>query len=192
MKLILFNKPFNVMSQFSAHPKHPSLADFLSIPNIYPAGRLDADSEGLMLLTDHGGLQNEISHPKRKQLKSYLVQVEGLISETQLEQLKRPINLGDFTTQESLAVEIAEPEWLWPRNPPVRQRLSIPTSWLSLSISEGKNRQVRRMTAAVGLPTLRLIRHEIAGFSLFTHPIFPGDYLDVSSEISQHFPHLQK
>jgi 23S rRNA pseudouridine2457 synthase len=192
MKLILFNKPFNVMSQFSAHPKHPSLADFLKIPKIYPAGRLDADSEGLMLLTDHGGLQNEISHPKRKQMKSYLVQVEGLISATQLAQLKAPINLGDFTTHESIATEIAEPEWLWPRNPPVRQRLSIPTSWLCLSISEGKNRQVRRMTAAVGLPTLRLIRHEIAGFSLVTHPIFPGDYLDVSSEIAQHFPHLQK
>lgn len=192
MKLILFNKPFNVMSQFSAHPKHPSLADFLKMPNIYPAGRLDADSEGLMLLTDHGGLQNEISHPKRKQMKSYLVQVEGLISAAQLAQLKAPINLGDFTTQESIATEIAEPEWLWPRNPPVRQRLSIPTSWLCLSISEGKNRQVRRMTAAVGLPTLRLIRHEIAGFSLVTHPIFPGDYLDVSSEIAQHFPHLQK
>lgn len=179
MPLILFNKPFQVMSQFSAHPERQTLADYLDIPNIYPAGRLDADSEGLLLLTDDGKLQHAISHPRRKQPKTYLAQVEGQASQAALERLRNPLDLGDFVTQHSEARLIQEPAWLWPRNPPIRQRQNQPTSWLALTISEGKNRQVRRMTAAVGLPTLRLVRIAIGPFSLASHPLLPGEWREV-------------
>ncbi len=180
MPLILFNKPYDVMCQFSAHPSRQTLADYLDIPDIYPAGRLDADSEGLVLLTDDGKLQHAISHPKKKQAKTYIVQVEGQADEQAVLRLSQPLNLGDFVTQPCQARRIAEPLWLWPRNPPIRFRANAPTSWLALTLSEGKNRQVRRMTAAVGLPTLRLVRIAIGPFSLETHPLLPGEWVEVS------------
>lgn len=169
------------MSQFSAHPERETLADYIDIPNVYPAGRLDADSEGLLLLTDDGKLQHEISHPRRKQPKTYLAQVEGEASPDALARLRNPLDLGDFVTQKSEAKLIQEPAWLWPRNPPIRERKNQPTSWIALTISEGKNRQVRRMTAAVGLPTLRLIRIAIGPFSLATHPVLPGEWREVDA-----------
>jgi 23S rRNA pseudouridine2457 synthase len=181
MSLILFNKPCQVMCQFSPHPSRQSLADYLSIPNIYPAGRLDADSEGLLLLTDDGKLQHAISHPDSKQRKTYLVQVEGIPDADLLERLRAPIDLGDFITQRCKVKRVQEPEWLWPRNPPIRQRENAPTSWLAVTLSEGKNRQVRRMTAAVGLPTLRLIRIAIGAISLQSHPLLPGEWREVSA-----------
>ena len=176
MQLILFNKPFGVMSQFSPHPSRPSLADFLDLAGIYPAGRLDADSEGLMLLTDDGQLQHQISHPDSGKQKTYLVQVEGQAQAAQLERLRGPLDLGDFTTRGSQATRIEPPAWLWTRDPPVRERKAIPTDWLAITLTEGKNRQVRRMTAAVGLPTLRLVRSAIGPFSLATHPLLPGEW----------------
>lgn len=182
MSLILFNKPFGVMSQFSNHPTRPTLARYISLPDMYPAGRLDAESEGLMLLTDDGHLQHQISHPDHGKLKTYLVQVEGLPHAVQLEQLRQPLELGDFITRGSHTVRIAPPAWLWPRDPPVRQRRQIPTSWLAITLSEGKNRQVRRMTAATGLPTLRLVRSAIGPFSLSSHPLLPGEWRAVSEQ----------
>lgn len=179
MPLILFNKPFQVLCQFSAQDGKATLADHLTIPGIYPAGRLDYDSEGLMLLTDDGKLQHAIAHPDHKQAKQYLVQVDGVADAASLARLQAPIDLGDFTTQPCKAVRIAEPEWLWPRHPPIRQRADQPTSWLAITLQEGKNRQVRRMTAAVGLPTLRLVRSAIGGFSLATHPLLPGEWIKV-------------
>ncbi|MYM83975.1 pseudouridine synthase [Duganella sp. FT50W] len=182
MSLILFNKPFQVLCQFSAQDGKATLADHLAMPNIYPAGRLDYDSEGLMLLTDDGKLQHAIAHPDHKEAKVYLVQVEGVADAAALDKLRAPLNLGDFVTQPCQAVRIAEPEWLWPRNPPIRQRADQPTSWLAITLQEGKNRQVRRMTAAVGLPTLRLIRTAIGGISLATHPLMPGEWMAVSPQ----------
>ncbi len=182
MKLILFNKPFQVMSQFSVHETRATLASFIPIPGIYPAGRLDADSEGLMLLTDDGKLQHQISHPDHKESKTYLVQVEGIPKPEQLRLLSEPINLGDFVTQPCHVQHIQEPDWLWPRNPPIRNRIDIPTSWLAITLKEGKNRQVRRMTAAAGLPTLRLIRSAIGAYSLASHPLMPGEWLELSSD----------
>jgi len=179
MKLILFNKPFQVMSQFSPHETRPTLAEFIDVPGIYPAGRLDADSEGLMLLTDDGKLQHKISHPDHKESKTYLVQVDGTPLPLQLQQLRQPLNLGDFITQPCQAQQIEEPDWLWPRTPPIRNRADIPTSWLAITLKEGKNRQVRRMTAAVGLPTLRLIRSAIGPYSLASHPLLPGDWMEI-------------
>ena len=177
MQLILFNKPFQVMSQFSAHPSRPTLSAFIDIAGIYPAGRLDADSEGLLLLTDNGQLQHKISHPDHKQSKTYLVQVEGLARPDQLQRLRGPLDLGDFVTQPCQVQHIATPEWLWPRDPPIRIRAELPTSWLAVTLKEGKNRQVRRMTAAVGLPTLRLVRSAIGAYSLETHPLLPGEWI---------------
>src|SRR6478736_5274985 len=182
MSLILFNKPFGVMCQFSAHPHRKTLADYLSLPNIYPAGRLDADSEGLVLLTDDGRLQHEISHPRQKQAKIYLAQVEGSPSAETVQKLQSPLNLGDFTTQPCKAALIKEPEWLWERTPPIRYRANMATSWFAITLSEGKNRQVRRMTAAVGCPTLRLIRIAIGPFSLTTHPLLPGEWQEVAMQ----------
>ena len=180
MALILFNKPFQVMCQFSTHPSRPTLADHISLPGIYPAGRLDADSEGLLLLTDDGALQSRISHPAHKAAKNYLVQVEGVPSGQQLARLRLPLDLGDFTTQPCKAVRVEAPAWLWPRQPPIRERAAIAASWLSIVLTEGKNRQVRRMTAHVGLPTLRLVRIAIGPFSLASHPLMPGEYCSVS------------
>lgn len=179
MTLILFNKPFGVASQFTPHPTRRNLGDFLQIPNIYPAGRLDADSEGLMLLTDDGQLQHQISHPAHNKRKTYLVQVEGLVPPAALARLRAPLQLSDFTTLSCKAVRIERPGWLWPRDPPVRERATVPTDWLAITLTEGKNRQVRRMTAAVGLPTLRLIRHAIGSISLATHPLMPGEWCQI-------------
>lgn len=180
MPLILFNKPYDVLCQFSPQAGRQTLADYIKLPGVYPAGRLDADSEGLMLLTDDGQLQHRIAHPERKAPKTYLVQVEGVPTRAVLEQLQAPLDLGDFTTLPCRAARVEEPDWLWPRQPPVRFRAQQPTSWLSLTISEGKNRQVRRMTAKVGHPTLRLVRVAIGPFSLASHPLMPGEMMEVA------------
>lgn len=181
MPLILFNKPCQVMCQFSPHPARKSLADYLNIPNIYPAGRLDADSEGLLLLTDNGKLQHAISHPDHKQEKTYLVQVEGLPDADALARLRAPLDLGDFVTKGCAVKLVQEPDWLWPRDPPIRERADKPTAWLAVTLAEGKNRQVRRMTGAVDFPTLRLIRIAIGSISLQTHPLWPGEWREVSA-----------
>jgi 23S rRNA pseudouridine2457 synthase len=180
MPLILFNKPFQVMCQFSPHPTRETLSNYLNFPGIYPAGRLDADSEGLLLLTDDGQLQYDISHPDHKQPKTYLVQVEGNPTATALDRLRSPLDLGDFITKACQVRQIHPPEWIWPRTPPIRSRLNTPTSWLAITLTEGKNRQVRRMTAAVGLPTLRLVRTSIGAVSLETHPLLPGEWRSIS------------
>lgn len=181
MSLILFNKPFQVLCQFSPQDGRASLADYILAPNVYPAGRLDADSEGLMLLTDDGKLQHAIAHPDHKEAKTYLVQVEGALDAAALTRLQAPLDLGDFVTKPCRAVQIAEPTWLWPRTPPIRARADKPTSWIAITLQEGKNRQVRRMTAAVGLPTLRLVRSTIGPFSLASHPLMPGESMEVPS-----------
>ena len=165
-KILLFNKPFGVICQFSRNGMHPTLADYIALPGFYPAGRLDTDSEGLLVLTDDGQLQHRITDPKHKLPKTYWVQVEGVPDEVALVKLRRGVELPDFTTQPAEARVIDEPPNLWPRNPPIRHRKNIPTCWLELTIREGKSRQVRRMTAAVGLPTLRLIRHRIGEWTL--------------------------
>ncbi|MES2016622.1 MAG: pseudouridine synthase [Pseudomonadota bacterium] len=179
MSLILFNKPFQVLCQFTPQDGRQALGDYLTTPNIYPAGRLDADSEGLMLLTDDGKLQHAIAHPDHKEAKTYLVQVDGALDAAVLARLQAPLDLGDFVTMPCKAVQIAEPLWLWPRTPPIRVRADKPTSWIAITLHEGKNRQVRRMTAAVGLPTLRLVRSSIGPFSLATHPLMPGQFMEV-------------
>ncbi len=165
-RILLFNKPFGVICQFSRDGLHPTLADYIALPDFYPAGRLDTDSEGLLVLTDDGQLQHRITDPKHKLPKTYWVQVEGIPDEGALERLRSGVALPDFTTQPAEARLIAEPASLWPRNPPIRERRNIPTGWLELTIREGKNRQVRRMTAAVGFPTLRLIRYRIGEWTL--------------------------
>jgi 23S rRNA pseudouridine2457 synthase len=179
MPLILFNKPYQVMCQFSPHPTRETLAAYLDTPDIYPAGRLDADSEGLLLLTDDGRLQHRISHPDSNKQKTYLVQVDGIPDKAALARLRAPLNLGDFTTLPCRAGRVEAPDWLWPRDPPIRQRQDSPTSWLAITLAEGKNRQIRRMTAAVGLPTLRLVRIAIGPFSLASHPLLPGESMIV-------------
>ena len=180
MSLILLNKPFQVLCQFSAQSGRATLADYVNVPKVYPAGRLDADSEGLLLLTDDGRLQHDISHPDHKQPKTYLVQVDGQPDCAALTRLRAPLDLGDFVTQPCQAIHIAEPNWIWPRHPPIRSRQDSPTSWLAITLQEGKNRQVRRMTAAVGLPTLRLVRSAIGPYTLASYPLMPGEWCTVS------------
>ena len=171
--LILFNKPYGVICQFSPSAGKPTLKDFISVPNVYPAGRLDTDSEGLLLLTDDGALQHQIADPQHKLAKTYWAEVEGLATESALTPLREGVDLGDFVTKPARARVLCVapdaplgPPMLWPRTPPVRFRKNIPTSWLEIIITEGKNRQVRRMTAKVGLPTLRLIRVAIGSWQL--------------------------
>ncbi|WP_372886486.1 rRNA large subunit pseudouridine synthase E [Shimia sp.] len=169
-RTILFNKPYDVLSQFtdrgSAGTTRRTLSDFIDLPGVYAAGRLDRDSEGLMILTDDGRLQHRIADPRNKWPKTYWVQVEGTITDAALETLRRGVTLKDGITRPAEASRMAEPSGLWPRNPPIRQRKSVPDSWLRLTIREGRNRQVRRMTAAVGFPTLRLIRYAVGDWTL--------------------------
>ena len=172
-KILLFNKPFQVLSQFSDTEGRKTLADYLRAPGYRAAGRLDYDSEGLLLLTDDGRLQQQIANPRHKQWKTYLVQVEGEISEEALQRLNSGIDLKDGPTLPARARRI-DPPVIWPRVPPVRERKTVPDSWLELSIREGRNRQVRRMTAAVGFPTLRLVRKRIGDWEL--GGLTPGEY----------------
>lgn len=177
-KLVLFNKPYGVLSQFTSADGHSGLSDHLSIPGVYPAGRLDADSEGLLLLTDDGQLQHRLSHPLHGKEKSYLAQVEGAVHEAALAQLQAGVDLKSFHTRPCKARLAEEPGWLWPRTPPVRFRKHIPTSWLEITLTEGKNRQVRRMCAAVGFPCLRLVRIAIGPYHL--DGLMPGQWREES------------
>lgn len=172
--LIAFNKPYGVICKFSPEPGKPTLADHIEVPRVYPAGRLDTDSEGLLLLTDVGSLQARIANPRHELTKVYWAQVEGLPTEEALATLRHGVDLGDFITRPAGARLIDEPAYLWPRDPPIRHRARIPTSWLELTLREGKNRQVRRMTARVGYPTLRLVRAAIGQVSLAGLGLAPG------------------
>lgn len=177
--LIAFNKPFNVHCKFRREGDQRTLADYVEVPGLYPAGRLDADSEGLLLLTDDGALQARISNPRHKLPKVYWAQVDGSITDDALARLRAGVDLGDFRTLPAGARRIDEPAGLWPRDPPIRYRAKIPTSWVELTLREGKNRQVRRMTAKVGFPTLRLIRAAIGSVTL--EGLAPGLWRDIAA-----------
>lgn len=174
---LVLNKPFGVLPKFTDAAGRPTLAGLVPHANVYPAGRLDLDSEGLLVLTSDGALQSRITHPRHHWRKSYWVQVEGMIDEQALERLRAGLVLNDGPTRPATAVRIDEPPDLWARDPPIRQRKSIPTSWIDLGIEEGRNRQVRRMTAAVGHPTLRLIRHRVGPWDL--DGLRPGQFREV-------------
>ena len=178
-RVILFNKPMGVLSQFTdkgnADSPRSTLSEFVEVKGVYPAGRLDRDSEGLLVLTDDGRLQARIASPKFKRPKTYLVQVEGTPTEDQIRALREGVELNDGPTRRAECVAI-DPPALWPRNPPVRFRKSVPDAWLSLTISEGRNRQVRRMTAHVGLPCLRLVRWSVGDWSV--EGLAPGEWRD--------------
>jgi 23S rRNA pseudouridine2457 synthase len=177
-RLILLNKPHGVVCRFGREPGRRSLADFVARPGFYPAGRLDADSEGLVLLTDDGALQARIADPRHKMPKGYWVQVEGVPGAEALESLRRGVKLSDGPTLPASVRAISEPPGLWPRDPPIRFRKAVPAAWLDIAIREGRNRQVRRMTASVGLPTLRLVRHAIGPWTL--EGLVPGEWREIA------------
>lgn len=175
-RVVLFNKPWGVLTQFTDPAGRPTLADFIPIPGVHAAGRLDRDSEGLVVLTDDGGLQARLSNPVHRTSKTYWVQVEGIPSPEALQALREGVELRDGLTRPA-RVEAIDPPELWPREPPVRTRRLIPTQWLAITLTEGRNRQVRRMTAAVGHPTLRLVRYRVASWTI--DGIEPGRYLEI-------------
>jgi 23S rRNA pseudouridine2457 synthase len=177
-RLILFNKPYGVLSQFTHAAGRPTLADYLPIPGVYVAGRLDRDSEGLLALTDDGALQARLSHPRHQRPKTYWAQVEGVPENAALERLRRGVKLNDGPTLPAGVRRIIEPDGLWPRDPPIRYRAAIPTAWLEITLREGRNRQVRRMTAAVDHPTLRLIRGRIGDWTL--EGLAPGQWRELA------------
>lgn len=182
-RVILFNKPFGILSQFSdsstASSPSPTLSSFIPVPEVYPAGRLDKDSEGLMILTDDGRLQARITSPRARTEKTYWAQVEGVPDDASIDRLRAGVTLKDGRTRPCDVRALAIPEAIWPRDPPIRYRKSVPDSWLELTLTEGRNRQVRRMTAHIGYPTLRLIRVRVGNWHL--NGLAPGDWRDASS-----------
>lgn len=175
-KVVLFNKPFNTLTQFTGEPGDSTLADFIPVKDVYPAGRLDKDSEGLLVLTNDGILQARLTQPKSKSAKTYWVQVEGIPSKSALNALRDGVELNDGWTLPAI-VEIMDEPTIWDRNPPIRHRPSVPTTWLSITLTEGRNRQVRRMTAAVGHPTLRLVRYQMGNWTV--DGLLPGEWREV-------------
>lgn len=190
MKIIALNKPLDVLSQFREEEGLQTLADFVKDPTMRVSGRLDRDSEGLLLLTDHGGINNMITSPKNKQYKTYYAQVEGDATKEAIDALEKGIELKDGLTMPAQVKKVDEPEWLWERNPPIRYRANIPTTWLEIKIMEGRNRQVRRMTAAVGFPTLRLIRTQIGSINLIDLGLEVGDQREVEPLFHEEFRNL--
>jgi 23S rRNA pseudouridine2457 synthase len=188
--LLLLNKPFEVLTQFTSTDGKATLRDHVSAPRMYPAGRLDYDSEGLVLLTDQAALQTRLADPRWKVPKTYFAQVEGALTAASIERLRAGVMLNDGPTLPAEAVLSDEPSWLWPRTPPIRARKAIPTSWLRLTIREGRNRQVRRMTAAVGYPTLRLIRWSVGPWTI--EGLAPGESCEVAAAEVQSFMRLQR